>query len=84
MVGFQMPPNILLNRILDTVIILMIITLVMVKNTYAYIDPGSGSYLLQIVAAGLLSSIFIIKKFWGDIKKIVSSLLKKISGKKNR
>jgi len=76
--------NILLNRILDMVIILLILNLVAVKNAYAYIDPGSGSYLLQIVAAGLLSSIFIIKKFWGNIKKVVSSFLKKTSGKENR
>ena len=79
-----MPLNILLGRVLDIVIFLMIFNVIAVKNTYAYIDPGSGSYLLQLVAAGLLSSIFIIKKFWRNIKELVSSLLRVISGKKNR
>lgn len=79
-----MPQNILFNRILDIALVLTILYLIAVKNTYAYIDPGSGSYLLQIIAAGLLSSIFIIKKFWRSINKFFSSFLKKINGKKSR
>lgn len=34
-----------------------------------YLDPGSGSLLVQLLAAGLLGSIGIfIKIFWGRIK----------------
>ena len=79
-----MSQNILFGLITDNVLVLAILYLVTLKNTYAYIDPGSGSYLLQIVAAGLLSSIFIIKKFWVNIKNFISSHLKLKSGKKNR
>lgn len=78
-----MSQKILLGRILDVVFILMILNFGTVKNTYAYIDPGSGSYLLQIIAAGFLSSIFIIKKFRGNINKFIYSFLKKIRGQKN-
>ena len=81
MFGFQM--TILFNRILDIVIILLVLKFVAIRDASAYIDPGSGSYLLQILAAGVLSSIFIIKKFWGSINKFVSSIFSKISGKKN-
>ncbi len=28
---------------------------------FGYLDPGSGSMLLQIVAAGALSSLFFVK-----------------------
>ena len=76
--------RILHSRIFDTVFILIILNLAVAKNTYAYIDPGSGSYLLQIVAAGLLSGIFIVKKFWRNIKEFTSTLLRVLSGKKNR
>ena len=34
----------------------------------AYLDPGSGSYLLQILLAALLGSLFIIRASWGRIK----------------
>jgi len=34
----------------------------------AYLDPGSGSYLLQLLLAGLLGSLFVVKASWGKIK----------------
>lgn len=79
-----MSQKFLFSRILDIVFIVMILNLVAVKNTHAYIDPGSGSYLLQIIAAGFLSSIFIIKKFRGNINKFIYSFLKKIRGQNSR
>jgi hypothetical protein len=34
-----------------------------------YLDPGSGSLLIQLVAAGLIGGIGILAKvFWGRIK----------------
>ena len=33
----------------------------------AYLDPGSGSYLLQLLIAGLLGSIFVIRASWSRI-----------------
>lgn len=34
---------------------------------HAYLDPGSGSFLLQLLIAGLVGSAFIVKAFWGKI-----------------
>jgi hypothetical protein len=34
----------------------------------AYLDPGSGSFLIQIVIAGLVGAAFIIKTYWKKIK----------------
>lgn len=33
----------------------------------AYLDPGSGSYLLQLLIAGLLGSFFVIRAYWDKI-----------------
>ncbi|KAF0107088.1 MAG: hypothetical protein FD147_2453 [Chloroflexi bacterium] len=34
-----------------------------------YLDPGSGSLLIQLLAAGLLGGIgILLKMFWGRIK----------------
>ena len=44
---------------------------------YAYIDPGTGSYLLQIIAAVVLASIFVIKSFWKSIKEGVLRMVAK-------
>jgi hypothetical protein len=37
-------------------------------RTLAYLDPGSGSYLLQLLIAGALGLGFALKMFWGRIK----------------
>lgn len=33
----------------------------------AYLDPGSGSYILQFLLATLVGGIFILKLMWGRI-----------------
>ena len=37
-------------------------------SIFAYIDPGTTSYLLQLLAAGLFASGIAIKIFWSKIK----------------
>ena len=36
--------------------------------TYAYIDPGTGSYILQVVIAGLLGALVSVRIYWARIK----------------
>ena len=33
-----------------------------------YLDPGSGSYILQVAMAGLLGAAFALKSSWLSIK----------------
>ncbi|KPL71941.1 hypothetical protein ADM99_09190 [Leptolinea tardivitalis] len=35
-----------------------------------YLDPGSGSFILQVLLAALLGGGFAIKAYWKNIKKI--------------
>ena len=37
-------------------------------QAFAYIDPGAGSYMLQLLLAGAISTLFAVKVFWGRIK----------------
>jgi hypothetical protein len=39
----------------------------LLKNR-AYLDPGSGSILLQILIGAILGLGFIVRAFWGRIK----------------
>jgi hypothetical protein len=45
----------------------------------AYIDPGTGSYVLQIAIAFLVGLAFSIKVFW---KRIVAFFKRTFAGKK--
>ena len=47
---------------------------------YAYIDPSSGSYFLQLLLASLLGAAFAIKVFWRRIKLFFSRLFGRNEG----
>jgi len=34
----------------------------------AYLDPGTGSFILQVLIAGLLGSMFALKQSWQWVK----------------
>jgi hypothetical protein len=38
----------------------------------AYIDPGTGSYLLQIALAGLLGAGYALRHFWAQVRRFVA------------
>lgn len=37
----------------------------------AYIDPGTGSYVFQIAAAGLFAALYTLKRFWRAIQSAI-------------
>jgi hypothetical protein len=39
----------------------------------AYLDPGSGSFMIQMIIASLVGISFFIKMFWKNIKLFLSS-----------
>jgi hypothetical protein len=41
--------------------------LLLVREAHAYLDPGTGSYIIQILIAGLFGALFMLKVFWGRI-----------------
>jgi hypothetical protein len=38
------------------------------SSFFLYLDPGSGSYILQVIIAAVLGAGFFIKNFWVAIK----------------
>ncbi len=57
-----------------------IVILLIHKNAYAYLDPGTGSYILQIVIAAILGAFFLLKSYWGRLKIFFVSLFSKSKG----
>jgi hypothetical protein len=43
----------------------------------AYLDPGTGSIVFQVIVAGLCGGLLVIKLFWGKIKIFFKSLVSK-------
>ncbi len=51
------------------------------QGTHAYIDPGTGSVILQAVVGALFAVVVAIKLFWQQIRNFLGSLFSK--AKKN-
>jgi hypothetical protein len=37
-----------------------------------YIDPGSGSYLIQVIIAAILGAVFYFKNLWSKFRSLFS------------
>ncbi len=47
------------------------------QESYAYLDPGTGSYILQITMAALLAGLFSMKLFFNKFKALLKNLFSK-------
>jgi len=42
--------------------------LVTPRDAWAYLDPGTGSYVLQLAVAGLLGGLVTLRLYWQKVK----------------
>ena len=56
-----------LSKTSSCALLAVLASLVLAREAHAYLDPGSGSYILQILIAGLFGALFMLKVFWGRI-----------------
>lgn len=54
---------------------ILLVFLFLSQNVLAYLDPGTGSYLLQLIIAFFIGGLFSLKLFWGRIKTKLKDLL---------
>lgn len=54
--------------------VLIFSLLIVPAEAHAYLDPGTGSLILQAILAGIFSALFFIKMFWRRIKLFFSNL----------
>ena len=48
-----------------------------IRKAHAYIDPGTGSYIIQVMIGGLLGAAFALKVYWKKVKAYFSNLFSK-------
>ena len=51
--------------------------LLFAKSSFAYLDPGSFSLILQGLVAGIAAFFGLIVSFWDKIRKFLKKILKK-------
>jgi len=63
------------HRLISFNILLLSLGLIGIpRDAFAYLDPGTGSYIFQLLIAGLLGAMFAIKVFWLRIKNFFVGL----------
>ena len=61
-----------------------IILIIKTSHAHAYLDPGTGSIILQAIIGFIAASIATISIYWTKFKSIIAKIFsKKDKGKKN-
>lgn len=71
------------TKLIGILILLSFFQITFPKRVFAYIDPGTGSYIIQILIATLLGVLFSIKLFWQRIRKFFTNIFSKDNNNKN-
>ena len=56
-----------------TLLMALCLVLMGTEKAYAYLDPGTGSLLLQGLLVAVAGSLVALKLYWGKIKSFFSS-----------
>jgi hypothetical protein len=56
----------------DAVVFVCLLLFASTQVAQAYVDPGTGSYVIQILIAALAGAAFAVKIYWRKIKQLVS------------
>ena len=59
--------------ILNTLIIFFILT----NASYAYLDPGTGSIILQAIIGFIAAALATVSLYWNKLKLFLNKLFKK-------
>jgi hypothetical protein len=49
---------------------LLIALFLVPAQAHAYLDPGTGSAVIQMVVAGVMGALFVIKMYWRKLMAI--------------
>jgi hypothetical protein len=63
--------------LIDSVFSVSLLILLSAETAYAYLDPGTGSYIIQVSIAMVFGVLFAIKIFWTNVKLFFLNLFKR-------
>jgi hypothetical protein len=59
---------------------LLLFALLLPSTAHAYLDPGTGSYVLQILIGTVLGGLFALGMFWRRVVASIARLFRRRSG----
>jgi hypothetical protein len=52
----------------------LLVSPILLRPAYGYLDPGTGSYIIQLLIGGLLGGLFAVGLFWKRVIAFVKRL----------
>jgi ABC-type Na+ efflux pump permease subunit len=65
------------KRLLVSCVLVILLYLTFTPPAFAYLDPGTGSYIFQIIIAAIVGLGFIVKIYWAKIKAFLTRTFSK-------
>ena len=50
---------------------------IQINNSYAYLDPGTGSFILQAIIGFIAAGLATVTLYWNKFKNFITKLFKK-------
>lgn len=63
------------NRITLIFLLTVFVFNLATRRVHAYLDPGTGSYILQLLIGGAVGGLFILKTYWFALKDRITSFI---------
>ena len=63
------------SKPITLIVVTLCLHLFFCADAHAYLDLGTGSYIFQLLLAGLLGVLFAIKMYWRSLKNFIRRLL---------
>ena len=54
-------------KLLGTVLVALVAAVLLAPPALAYLDPGSGSMMLQLLVGGIAGLVVLLRLFWGRV-----------------
>jgi len=61
------------GRFISMIAVFATLFMLFPKSAFAYVDPGTGSYIFQILVGAIFGAAFAIKLYWKRIKSYFSN-----------
>ena len=59
------------------ILFLFLFFVIQINNSYAYLDPGTGSFILQAIIGFIAAGLATVTLYWKKFKNFITKLFKK-------
>lgn len=66
-----------MNKIISILLLSAAVQGLVLQNAFAYLDPGTGSYVFQALLAVVIGAAFTIKIYWQKLTGFFRSIFSK-------